>query len=721
MIKLCYKILQTILADRMQHTVAAQPILTAPQAAFVNGRSCEEHIFTLNEAIKARLRKGLPTYVLFVDFKTAYNTVNLPLLMKCLKANGYDDRFSTLVGKILSEATAKAKINGKKTGPIPTRTGVPQGGPLSCLLFNIFIESLSRYLSTRPDLHGVEVLGKVIRHLLFADDLAVLASSAEELERALGYINGWAKAWGMSINVKKGKTEAMQFTPQSIRGSSTNARNLPPLKAGDLVVNWTAGYKYLGYILRFDLSTDHIIAHKANCGWGAFQKIQRRTPQAYRASTAEQIQITNTYQQGQFTYGLSLLEINEGQMKEMDESIIASAYEMLGRKKCHSTSMDAAMAGTRSLHASEIAARERERLRLTLEHSDFRKLPAERWPPALHIYDALKNEPTSSKSLSGKLHNWVHLTSTIRGKHMEEGAMGHLIPTPTRPTSECAHSYARSLAYSRLKSKIGEAPPGATTIPVGEPNTRGSTKNFLTLSFWLRQDVAQLGEAAGHTPLSIIGPGTCSGSILALGLKGSYARVKNLWLGSEACNLWPFRDNTKPHTLRSIPHLSHASRHSKNSCRTCTGDHETIWHLACACPHPTLVAARHDIWAGCKNLLLQVVEKGSKIMRGSAVPTTLSTNEKMELEALLLQGDANMALDEKNFLIYWTLAAAPWPAGVANPLQQRTSHLLGKFFSSISLPSSKLHNLADTWLTWSENAISTICKAHHLALLQPHQ
>ena len=93
----------------------------------------------------------------------------------------------------------------------------------------------------------------------------------------------------------------------------------------------------------------------------------------------------------------------------------------------------------------------------------------------------------------------------------------------------------------------------------------------------------------------------------------------------------------------------------------------------------------------------------------------------MELEALLLQGDANMALDEKNFLIYWTLAAAPWPAGVANPLQQRTSYLLGKFFSSISLPSSKLHNLADTWLTWSENAISTICKAHHLALLQPHQ
>jgi hypothetical protein len=371
LIKLCYKILQTIFAERMQHTVSAHPILSAPQAAFVHGRSCEEHIFTLNEAIKARLRQGQPTYVLYVDFKTAYDSVNQPLLMKCLKAVGYDDRFCGLMGAILAEATAQAKVNGEKTGPIPTRTGVPQGGPLSCLLFNIFIDSLSRYLATRPDLHGVEVLGKVIRHLLFADDLAVLASSPEELERALGHINDWAQAWGMSINVKKGKTEAMQFTPKSIRGSSTNARNLPPLRSGDLIVNWTAGYKYLGYILRFDLSTDHIISHKANCGWGAFQKIQRRTPQVYRASTAEQIQATNTYQQGQFTYCLSLLDMNERQIKEMDESIIASAYAMLGRKKCHSTSMDAAMVGTRSLHASEIAARERERLRLTLEHSEF--------------------------------------------------------------------------------------------------------------------------------------------------------------------------------------------------------------------------------------------------------------------------------------------------------------------------------------------------------------
>ena len=33
--------------------------------------------------------------------------------------------------------------------------GVPQGDPLSCLLFDLFIDSLSRFLTSRPDIPGV--------------------------------------------------------------------------------------------------------------------------------------------------------------------------------------------------------------------------------------------------------------------------------------------------------------------------------------------------------------------------------------------------------------------------------------------------------------------------------------------------------------------------------------------------------------------------------------
>ena len=122
----------------------------------------------------------------------------------------------------------------------------------------------------------------------------------------------------MTLNFKKGKTEAMVFTPASIRGTARQATSLPPLKSGDITVSWTAEYRYLGYTLRYNLDTDHIIKHKDDMHWGAFQKIHRRTAIARRSSTAEQIQLTNTHQQGHLTYCLSLLDISKDQFKQMD-------------------------------------------------------------------------------------------------------------------------------------------------------------------------------------------------------------------------------------------------------------------------------------------------------------------------------------------------------------------------------------------------------------------
>ena len=89
--------------------------------------------------------------------------------------------------------------------------GVPQGDPLSCLLFSLFIESLSRFLKSRPDLTGVSAFGGQIRLLLllYADDLVVLANSSAELQRALSYIREWSTAWRMPVSTGAGKTEAL--------------------------------------------------------------------------------------------------------------------------------------------------------------------------------------------------------------------------------------------------------------------------------------------------------------------------------------------------------------------------------------------------------------------------------------------------------------------------------------------------------------------------------
>ena len=45
------------------------------QGGFRLGRSCIDNIFCLNELIQGRIKEGISTYIFFLDFKKAYDTV----------------------------------------------------------------------------------------------------------------------------------------------------------------------------------------------------------------------------------------------------------------------------------------------------------------------------------------------------------------------------------------------------------------------------------------------------------------------------------------------------------------------------------------------------------------------------------------------------------------------------------------------------------------------
>ena len=56
------------------------------------------------------------------------------------------DRIVALLRGMAAVRTTQVRVNGELSEPIPYEAGVPQGDPLSCLLFLVFLESLSRYL-----------------------------------------------------------------------------------------------------------------------------------------------------------------------------------------------------------------------------------------------------------------------------------------------------------------------------------------------------------------------------------------------------------------------------------------------------------------------------------------------------------------------------------------------------------------------------------------------
>src|SRR5690606_39796345 len=96
----------------------------------------------------------------------------------------------------LSDRLAILWFDGEETDPIPVPAGVPQGSPLSPVLFLLYISTLYRVLKEEHPYLGI---------VGFADDTNLLAfgktpeANTRQLERAWETCLRWARTRGMAF------------------------------------------------------------------------------------------------------------------------------------------------------------------------------------------------------------------------------------------------------------------------------------------------------------------------------------------------------------------------------------------------------------------------------------------------------------------------------------------------------------------------------------------
>ena len=127
-------------------------------------------------------------WVVDIDLKNFFGQVSHDRLMTMIGRKVRDKRVLALIGRYLRADMQRA--DGSREA---RKAGTPQGGPLSPLLANIYLDALDKELEKRG-----------VSFVRYADDIAIFASSPRSAQRLLESVVEWLrKELGLEVNREK--------------------------------------------------------------------------------------------------------------------------------------------------------------------------------------------------------------------------------------------------------------------------------------------------------------------------------------------------------------------------------------------------------------------------------------------------------------------------------------------------------------------------------------
>jgi hypothetical protein len=189
------------MAQRLSSLAEQQKLLPDSQMGNRKNRSIETALELLIEQIyTVWSSKKHVVSVLSLDISGAFNTVNHMRLLDNLRRKQVPLWFVRTIRSFLSERTVIFTIDGEDTAPQQPVAGVPQGSPLSPILFLFY---------NAPLLEALNLLELHLSALGFADDINLLtysestAVNCAALESAHDRCLAWASTHGMQFAPKK--------------------------------------------------------------------------------------------------------------------------------------------------------------------------------------------------------------------------------------------------------------------------------------------------------------------------------------------------------------------------------------------------------------------------------------------------------------------------------------------------------------------------------------
>ena len=147
-------------------------------------------------------------YFCFIGYAKAFECVNHNKLWKILKVMGIPDLLTCLLRNLCAVQEAAVRTGHETTDWFQTGRGVHQGAILSPCLFNLYAENIMQNARVDEAQTGINVAGRNINNLRYADDTTLMSESKEELKSFLMKVKEESDKVGLKFNIQKTKIMA---------------------------------------------------------------------------------------------------------------------------------------------------------------------------------------------------------------------------------------------------------------------------------------------------------------------------------------------------------------------------------------------------------------------------------------------------------------------------------------------------------------------------------
>ena len=253
------KVLERIIAKRLSFLAETTNLLDRTQIGGRLRKSAVDTAIILTDEIQTNRRYNKKTSTLFLDIKGAFDHVAKNKLLDIMKSRNLPVSLLSWTKSFLSRRRLRLAFDGQIEPFEPIETGIPQGSPVSPLLFLIYIRDL--------------FTSKACQVLSYIDDIALIASSSslgknmKILERETKKLYDTAAKNHVEFDLEK--TELIHFTKsQESRKVKLQLPNGTQVQPKELV-------RWLGIWFDYKLSFKQHIAIRISQAKNAFFRMAR--------------------------------------------------------------------------------------------------------------------------------------------------------------------------------------------------------------------------------------------------------------------------------------------------------------------------------------------------------------------------------------------------------------------------------------------------------------